>query len=68
MFAKLANPRFLADIRPLLTPAGADGLTEDRIKDAFWTVFTSLVTRIPGEPWARTSEMTVRFNLQNRYP
>lgn len=66
MFAKLASPRFLADIRPLLTPAGADGLTEDETKGAFWAVFTALVGRIPGEPWARTSEMTVRFNLQKR--
>lgn len=66
MFAKLASPRFLADVRPLLTPAGADGLTDDKTKHAFWAVFTSLVSRIPGEPWARTSEMIVRFDLQNR--
>jgi predicted nucleotidyltransferase component of viral defense system len=66
MFSKLANPGFLADIRPLLTPAEADGLTEDKIKEAFWAVFTALVGQIPGEPWARTSEMIVRFDLQKR--
>ena len=68
MFAKLAHPGLVADIRPLLTAAEAASLTEDKTKDSFWNVFRTLVGRLPGEPWARTPEMIARFKLQNRYP
>lgn len=63
MFAKLKNPGFLADIRPLLPPIEAERLTDETMKAAFADVFTGLVARLPGDPWARTDEMTERFEL-----
>ena len=53
MFAKLANPRFLLDVRPLLPAARAETLTEESTAEAFRRVFMSLVDRLPGEPWGR---------------
>ncbi|MGL4242480.1 MAG: nucleotidyl transferase AbiEii/AbiGii toxin family protein, partial [Beijerinckiaceae bacterium] len=53
MFAKLANPRFLTDMRPLLAFSQAVLLTEDRAKAAFVNVFTRIVDKIPGEHWLR---------------
>lgn len=63
MFAKLVNPGFLADVRPLLTPATADSLTDKIINSAFSAVFSSFIIRLPGKPWARTGEMIERFGL-----
>ncbi|HWK48595.1 MAG TPA: nucleotidyl transferase AbiEii/AbiGii toxin family protein [Steroidobacter sp.] len=63
MFEKLRNPRFLADMRPLLPPAAADALTDEAATRAFCDVFTRFVIRLPGEPWARTAEMSERFEL-----
>jgi predicted nucleotidyltransferase component of viral defense system len=63
MFAKLANPGFLADIRPLLAPNEAQRLTDETMKAAFAEVFMQFIARLPGNPWARTEEMTERFGL-----
>jgi len=63
MFAKLRNPRFLADMRPLLAPAAAEALTDGAVGRAFADVFTTFVAQLPGEPWAKTEEMTNRFGL-----
>jgi hypothetical protein len=63
MFGKLNNPGFLADVRPLLTPTESDRITEEAMKAAFSSVFTGLVGQLPGNPWARTDEMTERFEL-----
>ena len=63
MFAKLKNPGFLADIRPLLAPTAAERLTDETMKAAFADVFTGLVAQLPGNPWARTAEMSERFEL-----
>lgn len=63
MFAKLNNPGFLVDIRPLLAPIEAERLTDETMKVAFANVFTRLVAALPGKPWARTDEMTRRFEL-----
>ena len=63
MFAKLATPRFLLDIRPLLPAAQAEALTEESTEAAFRRVFTALVDGLPGEPWARTSTMKKRFGI-----
>jgi hypothetical protein len=65
MFAKLANPRFLIDIRPLLPAEQAEQLTDVSTKDSFRRVFDAFVERVPGEPWARAVEMKKRFGLQN---
>lgn len=64
MFAKLANPNFLADIRPLLSAEQAALLTERSIKEAFENVFSRLICRIPGDPWLRCDEMKQRFGIQ----
>ena len=63
MFAKLANPRLLLDVRPLLPAAEAETLTEEATADWFRRVFTMLVDRLPGEPWGRTPAMKERFGI-----
>jgi predicted nucleotidyltransferase component of viral defense system len=63
MFAKLANPRFLLDMRPLLPAAQVETLTEASTAESFRLVFTSLVDRLPGEPWAKTPIMKERFGI-----
>ena len=62
MFAKLANPRFLLDVRPLLPAAEAEALTEEAMADWFRRVFT-MIDRLPGEPWVRTPAMKERFRI-----
>ena len=71
MFAKLANPRFLLDIRPLLPAAQAEALTEESTAASFRRVFTILVDRLPGEPWGRMPVIKERFEIswwQRRRP
>ena len=63
MFAKLANPRFLLDVRPLLPAAQAEALTEETTADSFRRVFTTLIDRLPGESWGRTQPMKERFGI-----
>jgi hypothetical protein len=63
MFTKLAKPRLLTDMRPLLPSAQAEALSEDATKEAFERVFEGLVVRIADETWARTDEMKERFGL-----
>jgi hypothetical protein len=64
MFAKLANPAFLTDMRPLLPADRAALLTDEAAKTAFTRVFSELVALIPGEPWVRTPEMRERFGVE----
>ena len=64
MFAKLANPRFLLDVRPLLPADRAEALTEGATAAAFRVVFMTLVDRLPGEPWGRTAAMKQKFGIQ----
>jgi predicted nucleotidyltransferase component of viral defense system len=66
MFAKLANPRFLTDMRPLLPAAQSDLLTDDSTKVAFKKVFTQIIDLIPGDPWGRLAEMNDRFGLDTQ--
>ena len=63
MFAKLANPHFMFDVRPLLPAARAETLTEESTAVAFRRVFMTLVDRLPGEPWRRTPTMKQRFGI-----
>ncbi len=63
MFAKLANPRLLLDVRPLLPAAEAEALTEEATADWFRHVFTMLVEQLPGEPWGRAPAMKERFGV-----
>jgi len=64
MFAKLANPSFLTDMRPLLPAQQAEQLTDEAAHDAFRRVFETLINRLPGGDWARMPEMKERFGLQ----
>ncbi len=64
MFAKLAHPRLWLDVRALLPAARAGGLTPAAQAESFRRVFTDLVDRLPGEPWARTAAMKVRFGIE----
>ena len=61
MFAKLAAPRFMGDIRPLLAPE--EKLTDDIVRKPFVTVFERLITILPGEPWAKTPKMKEKFGM-----
>ena len=63
MFAKLAQPRLLLDIRPLLPAAQAEALSDVSVAESFRSVFTTLVDRLPGEPWVRTPAMKERFGI-----
>lgn len=63
MFAKLAKPGFVQDIRPLLAADEAAALTDDWVLGAFSEVFRCLIERLPGERWAQTDEMAERFGL-----
>lgn len=63
MFAKLANPRFLLDIRPLLPAAQVETLSGASTAELFRLVFTTLIDRLPGEPWAKTPAMKERFGM-----
>ena len=63
MFAKLANPRFLLDMRPLLPAAQVEAWTQESTEEAFRRVFADLVDRLPGDPWARTPVMKERFGI-----
>ncbi len=63
MFAKLANPRFLSDVRPLLAAEHAERMTNETMSAAFADVFSRLVGSLPGDPWARTDAMIKRFGL-----
>jgi len=61
MLAKMANPRALADLKPLLSPDQAEEITEVFVSKAFENVFTTLVHRLPGAPWAKTGQMKERL-------
>ena len=63
MFAKLANPRLLLDVRPLLPATQAEALTEEAVAESFRRVFTVLIDQLPGEPWERTRAMKERFGI-----
>jgi predicted nucleotidyltransferase component of viral defense system len=56
MFAKLANPRFMADIRPLLAANFAMQFTDQVILRHFVEILHRLIGLMPGEPWAGTKE------------
>jgi predicted nucleotidyltransferase component of viral defense system len=63
MFAKLAAPRFMTDIRPLLAPEEAAKLTDAATRHAFVTVFDKLITAMSGAPWAKTADMKKKFGM-----
>lgn len=63
MFGKLRNPRFLSDVRPLLSAERAAKLTDAAAKEAFRNVYFGLIVKLPGAPWAKSDEMMERFGI-----
>ncbi len=63
LFAKLANPLLLLDLRPLLPAAEAETIAETATTDAIQRIIGDLVVRIPGETWAKTASMKERFGI-----
>ena len=63
MCAKLANPRFLVDMRPLLPAAQVEALTEESTAESFRRMFVILIDQLPGEPWRRMETMKQRFGI-----
>jgi predicted nucleotidyltransferase component of viral defense system len=57
MFAKLARPAFMQDMRPLLPPAAASALTDDNAKAAFTAVFRAFIWALPGASWEKSVAM-----------
>jgi predicted nucleotidyltransferase component of viral defense system len=64
MFAKLRRPGLLTDLRPLLSTAAGEGLTEQRSREVFAKVFSELIVLLPGDPWAKTKDMKKRFGFE----
>jgi predicted nucleotidyltransferase component of viral defense system len=63
MFAKLSNPRFVSDIRPLVSADRADLIDDEWIRESFTEIFVRLIEKLPGEQWARTEAMKERFGF-----
>lgn len=63
MFQKLVTPRFLVDMKPLLSAEQAEELNDHFVAEAFRSVFESLIDRFPGEPWAMTAQMKERWGF-----
>jgi predicted nucleotidyltransferase component of viral defense system len=63
MFAKLEDPSFLADVRPLLAAEEAKKFDAKAERAAFKTVFTTFIKRIPGEAWKKTKERAIEFDM-----
>ncbi|HEY7906694.1 MAG TPA: nucleotidyl transferase AbiEii/AbiGii toxin family protein [Wenzhouxiangella sp.] len=63
IFSKLANGKFLLDMRPLARLDRPDAFGETALHDAFIVVFNELISRIHGEPWANTGMMRERFKI-----
>lgn len=57
MFAKLARPAFMQDMRPLLSPAAAGALTDANVKGAFTAVFRAFIWSMPGASWGKSGAM-----------
>ena len=63
MFAKLNNPGFITDLRPLLAASDAPRLNDETLKTAFTKIFSRFIVLIPGGPWQRSDEMKERFGV-----
>lgn len=66
MFDKLANSKFLADVRPLLAAEQAEGFDHAASRTAFVKVFTRFIQLIPGKPWNKTEDMASHYALDIR--
>ena len=50
LLSKMADPVFLADVDPLLSPQAAERFDAER---AATSVMEQFVARLPGDPWRR---------------
>jgi len=57
MFAKLARPAFMQDMRPLLPRAAGSALTDANAKAAFTSVFRAFIWALPGANWEKSAAM-----------
>lgn len=62
MFVKLRKKTLQDDLEPLLPTSQMQNM-EGWTKEAFRSVFTTFIDRLPGEPWAKTPEMKERFSI-----
>ena len=60
MFAKLDNPRFMNDIKPLLATSFAAKLTDETILNYHDQVMRRLIALLPGDSWAGADERRSR--------
>ena len=63
LFARMAHPAFLTDIRPLVPSDFAESLNEKTTKAAFRRVLLELINLIPGDDWMQTPDMIELFEL-----
>ena len=63
MFEKLEDGAFLADVRPLLAVEEAEKFDDEAGRAAFSTVYSTFITRIPGEAWAQSGDIAERLGL-----
>jgi predicted nucleotidyltransferase component of viral defense system len=63
MLAKLRRPRFMDDLRPLLSTSTLQPFGDDATQRAFCRVFTEIVAILPGEPWAKTEEFLQKYGI-----
>jgi hypothetical protein len=49
--------------RPLISPEHAKLLNDELIRRAFVSVFTRLISIMPGNSWAKTSDMKQKFGI-----
>jgi hypothetical protein len=63
MLVKLAAPRFMTGIRPLLSADRADLPADDAIDSAFTSVLVTLVGIMPGAAWAKIRDMKKKFGI-----
>lgn len=64
MFVKLRNPRFLSDMRPLVTSEQMVKITDTAAYDAFMHVFDGFIAALRGDQWQKTPEMMEHFGLR----
>jgi hypothetical protein len=63
MFAKLEDPAFLADVRPLLSAEEAKKFDDNAAREAFRLVFSTFITRIPGKAWKKSNDLAEQHQM-----
>jgi len=63
MLGKMAKPRLLLDMRPLLPAPQAEALTEEAAAAAFREVYMGLIDQLPGDPWAKTPAIKEKYGI-----